>query len=76
MARSTISQLAPKAGEITIVAAADALDRDDGIKGIEQTYGAEVRQHPDSRSSLRYQAIEDGQARADRAFETMARSRA
>jgi osmoprotectant transport system substrate-binding protein len=67
---TTISQLAPKAGEITIVAAADALDRDDGIKGIEQTYGLKFGNVLTVDPSLRYQAIEDGQAQAVLAFST------
>ena len=67
---TTISQLAPKAGEITIVAAADALDRDDGIKGIEQSYGLKFGNVLTVDPSLRYQAIEDGQAQAVLAFST------
>jgi osmoprotectant transport system substrate-binding protein len=67
---TTISQLAPKAGEITIVAAADALDRDDGIRGIEQTYGLTFGNVVTVDPSLRYQAIEDGQAQAVLAFST------
>lgn len=66
----TISQLAPKAGEITIVAAADALDRDDGIRGIEETYGLTFGNVVTVDPSLRYQAIEDGQAQAVLAFST------
>jgi osmoprotectant transport system substrate-binding protein len=67
---TSISQLVPKAGEITIVAAADALDRDDGIKGIEQTYGLKFGNVLTVDPSLRYQAIEDGQAQAVLAFST------
>jgi len=67
---TSISQLAPKAGEMTIVAAADALDRDDGIKGIEQTYGLKFGNVLTVDPSLRYQAIEDGQAQAVLAFST------
>jgi osmoprotectant transport system substrate-binding protein len=67
---TTISQLAPKAGEITIVAAADALDRDDGIRGIEDTYGLKFGNVLTVDPSLRYQAIEDGQAQAVLAFST------
>lgn len=67
---TTISQLAPKAGEVTIVAAADALDRDDGIRGIEQTYGLTFGNVVTVDPSLRYQAIEDGQAQAVLAFST------
>ncbi|MDQ2654791.1 MAG: quaternary ammonium transporter [Chloroflexota bacterium] len=67
---TTISQLVPKAGELTIVAAADALDRDDGIKGIEQTYGLKFGNVLTVDPSLRYQAIEGGQAQAVLAFST------
>jgi osmoprotectant transport system substrate-binding protein len=67
---TTISQLAPKAGEITIVAAADALDRDDGIRGIEETYELKFGNVLTVDPSLRYQAIEDGQAQAVLAFST------
>ena len=67
---ATISDLAARAGEITIVAAADALDRDDGIKGIEQTYGLKFGNVLTVDPALRYKAIEDGQAQAVLAFST------
>jgi osmoprotectant transport system substrate-binding protein len=67
---STISDLAAIAGEATIVAPSDFVDRPDGLQGLQDFYGMEFREVLSVEPGIRYQAIENDQAQVVLAFGT------
>ncbi|MCA9880707.1 MAG: hypothetical protein KC442_23080 [Thermomicrobiales bacterium] len=67
---TSISQLAAKAGELTIVAPSDFVERPDGLKGLEDAYSMKFGNVLSVAPGIRYQAVEDGQAQVVLAFGT------
>lgn len=67
---STISQLAEIAGELTIVAPSDFVDRPDGLQGLQEFYGMEFGNVLSVAPGVRYQAVDQGQAEVVLAFGT------
>jgi osmoprotectant transport system substrate-binding protein len=67
---STISELAEIAGETTIVAPSDFVERPDGLKGLEDAYGLKFNEALSVEPGIRYQAIEQDQAEVVLAFGT------
>ena len=67
---STISDLAEIAGDLTIVAPSDFVEREDGALGLERVYGIEFGDVLGVAPGIRYQALEDGQADVVLAFGT------
>lgn len=67
---ATISDLAKIAGDLTIVAPSDFVERADGLKGLEEFYGMKFGNVLAVEPGIRYQALEDGQAQVVLAFGT------
>jgi osmoprotectant transport system substrate-binding protein len=67
---STISELAEIAGELTIVAPSDFVDRPDGAQGLRDRYGLEFGEVTVVDPGIRYQALEQDQAQVVLAFGT------
>jgi osmoprotectant transport system substrate-binding protein len=67
---STISELAQVAGELTIVAPTDFVERPDGLQGLDAFYDMEFGSVLSVEPGLRYQAIEEDQADVVLAFGT------
>ena len=67
---STISELAEIAGELTIVAPSDFVDRADGLQGLQNFYGLEFGDVLGVEPGIRYQALEEDQAEVVLAFGT------
>ena len=67
---TTISDLAKIAGEATIVAPSDFVERPDGLKGLQDFYGMQFKDVLAVEPGIRYQAIEEGQADVVLAFGT------
>jgi osmoprotectant transport system substrate-binding protein len=67
---STISDLAKIAGELTIVAPSDFVDRPDGAQGLKDRYGLEFGKVTVVDPGIRYQALEQDQAQVVLAFGT------
>jgi osmoprotectant transport system substrate-binding protein len=67
---STISELAEIAGELTIVAPSDFVDRPDGEQGLQDRYGLEFGEVTVVDPGIRYQALEEDQAQVVLAFGT------
>jgi len=66
----TISDLAKIAGETTIVAPSDFVERPDGLKGLQDFYGMQFKDVLGVEPGIRYQAVEKGQADVVLAFGT------
>ncbi|HEX5500868.1 MAG TPA: glycine betaine ABC transporter substrate-binding protein, partial [Thermomicrobiales bacterium] len=66
----TISDLAKIAGDLTIVAPSDFVERPDGLKGLEQFYGMKFGNVLSVEPGIRYQALENDQAQVVLAFGT------
>jgi osmoprotectant transport system substrate-binding protein len=67
---STISELAEIAGELTIVAPSDFVERPDGLEGLQAFYDMEFGEVLSVEPGIRYQAIEADQAQVVLAFGT------
>jgi osmoprotectant transport system substrate-binding protein len=67
---STISELAAIAGELTMVAPSDFVERPDGLKGLQDFYGMEFSNVLSVEPGIRYQALEEDQAQVVLAFGT------
>lgn len=67
---TTISELAAKAGDLTIVAPSDFVDRPDGLQGLEAAYGMKFGNVLSVAPGIRYQALEEDQAQVVLAFGT------
>jgi osmoprotectant transport system substrate-binding protein len=67
---SSISDLAAIAGEVTIVAPSDFVDRPDGLQGLENAYGLAFGDVLSVEPGIRYQALEEDQAQVVLAFGT------
>ena len=67
---TTISDLAAIAGELTIVAPSDFVERSDGLPGLERVYGLRFADVLGVAPGIRYQALEEGQAEVVLAFGT------
>ncbi|MGH2615450.1 MAG: glycine betaine ABC transporter substrate-binding protein [Thermomicrobiales bacterium] len=67
---STISELAEIAGELTIVAPSDFVERPDGAQGLQNVYGLEFGDVLVVEPGIRYQALEEDQAQVVLAFGT------
>jgi osmoprotectant transport system substrate-binding protein len=67
---STISELAEIAGELTIVAPSDFVERPDGLQGLEDFYELEFGNVLSVAPGIRYQALEEDQAQVVLAFGT------
>ena len=67
---STISELAEIAGELTVVAPSDFVERPDGLQGLQEFYGIEFGNVLSVEPGLRYPAIEQDQAQVVLAFGT------
>ncbi len=67
---TTISDLAEIAGELTIVAPSDFVDRADGLAGLQAFYGLEFGNVTAVEPGIRYQALEEDQAQVVLAFGT------
>jgi osmoprotectant transport system substrate-binding protein len=67
---STISELAEIAGELTIVAPSDFVERPDGLKGLEDFYDLQFGNALSVAPGIRYQALEEDQAQVVLAFGT------
>ena len=67
---TTITQLAAIAGDLTIVAPSDFVDRPDGLQGLESFYGLKFKDVKSVDPGIRYQAIEQDQAEVVLAFGT------
>lgn len=69
---TTISQLAAIAADLTIVAPSDAIEREDGILGLQRVYGGGFADIEvlGVQPGLRYQAIESGDAQVVLSFST------
>jgi osmoprotectant transport system substrate-binding protein len=67
---ATISDLAKVAGELTLVAPSDFVERPDGLKGLQDFYGMAFGDVLSVEPGIRYQAIEQGQADVVVAFGT------
>jgi len=67
---STITELAAIAGDLTIVAPSDFVERPDGLKGLEAFYGMKFGNVLSVAPGIRYQALEEDQAQVVLAFGT------
>jgi osmoprotectant transport system substrate-binding protein len=67
---STISELAEIAGELTIVAPSDFVERPDGLQGLQDFYDLEFGNVLSVAPGIRYQALEEDQAQVVLAFGT------
>jgi osmoprotectant transport system substrate-binding protein len=67
---TTISQLAEIAGELTIVAPSDFVERPDGLQGLHEFYDMEFGNVLSVAPGIRYQALEEDQAQVVLAFGT------
>jgi osmoprotectant transport system substrate-binding protein len=67
---TTISQLAAVAGDLTIVAPSDFVERPDGLQGLQDFYGMEFGNVLSVAPGIRYQALEEDQAQVVLAFGT------
>jgi osmoprotectant transport system substrate-binding protein len=67
---STISELAEIAGELTIVAPSDFVERPDGLQGLQEFYGMEFGNVLSVAPGIRYQALDEDQAQVVLAFGT------
>jgi osmoprotectant transport system substrate-binding protein len=67
---STISELAEIAGELTMVAPSDFVERPDGLKGLQDFYGMAFGNVLSVEPGIRYQALEEDQAQVVLAFGT------
>jgi osmoprotectant transport system substrate-binding protein len=67
---TTISQLAEIAGELTIVAPSDFVDRPDGLQGLEEFYGMDFGDVLSVAPGVRYEALQQDQAQVVLAFGT------
>jgi osmoprotectant transport system substrate-binding protein len=67
---STITELAGIAGELTIVAPSDFVERPDGLQGLEDFYGMTFGNVLSVAPGIRYQALEEDQAQVVLAFGT------
>ena len=67
---TTISQLAENAGELTIVAPSDFVERPDGLQGLQEFYGMEFGNVLSVAPGIRYQALDEDQAQVVLAFGT------
>jgi osmoprotectant transport system substrate-binding protein len=67
---STITELAEIAGELTIVAPSDFVERPDGLQGLQEFYGMEFGDVLSVAPGIRYQALEEDQAQVVLAFGT------
>ncbi len=67
---ATISELAEIAGELTIVAPSDFVDRADGLQGLQNFYDLEFGDVLGVEPGIRYQALEEDQAQVVLAFGT------
>jgi osmoprotectant transport system substrate-binding protein len=67
---STISELAEIAGELTIVAPSDFVERPDGLQGLQDFYGMEFGEVLSVEPGIRYQALQEDQAQVVLAFGT------
>lgn len=67
---TTISQLAEIAGELTIVAPSDFVERPDGLQGLQEFYGMEFGDVLSVAPGIRYQALDEDQAQVVLAFGT------
>lgn len=67
---TTISQLAEIAGELTIVAPSDFVERPDGLQGLQEFYGMEFGNVLSVAPGIRYQALDEDQAQVVLAFGT------
>jgi osmoprotectant transport system substrate-binding protein len=67
---ATISDLAAIAGELTIVAPSDFVERPDGLQGLQDFYGLEFGEVLSVAPGIRYQALEEDQAQVVLAFGT------
>jgi osmoprotectant transport system substrate-binding protein len=70
MGISTISELAEVAGELTIVAPSDFVERPDGLQGLDDFYEMEFGNVLSVAPGIRYQALEEDQAQVVLAFGT------
>jgi osmoprotectant transport system substrate-binding protein len=66
----TISDLAAIAGELTIVAPSDFVERPDGLQGLQDFYGMEFGNVLSVAPGIRYQALDEDQAQVVLAFGT------
>jgi osmoprotectant transport system substrate-binding protein len=67
---TTISELAKIAGDLTIVAPSDFVERPDGLQGLQDFYGMKFGNVLSVEPGIRYQAIEQDQAQVVLAFGT------
>ena len=67
---STISELAAIAGELTIVAPSDFVERPDGLQGLHEFYDMEFGNVLSVAPGIRYQALDEDQAQVVLAFGT------
>lgn len=67
---ATISDLAEVAGDLTIVAPPDFVEREDGLQGLQDFYGMEFGNVLSVAPGVRYQAVDQGQAEVVLAFGT------
>lgn len=67
---STISELAEIAGELTIVAPSDFVERPDGLQGLDAFYEMEFGNVLSVEPGIRYQALQEDQAQVVLAFGT------
>ncbi len=67
---STISELAEIAGELTIVAPSDFVERPDGLQGLDDFYEMEFGNVLSVEPGIRYQALQEDQAQVVLAFGT------
>lgn len=67
---STISELAAIAGELTIVAPSDFVERPDGLEALDNLYGMEFGDVLSVEPGIRYQALQEDQAEVVLAFGT------
>jgi osmoprotectant transport system substrate-binding protein len=67
---TTISQLAEKAGDLTVVAPSDFSEREDGALGLQRVYNLKFGKVLGVDPGIRYQALDQGQADVVLAFGT------
>lgn len=67
---TTITQLTEIAGDLTVVAPSDFVEREDGAVGLERVYGLTFGEVVPVDPGIRYQALESGQADVVLAFGT------
>lgn len=67
---TTISQLAEIAGDLTIVAPSDFVERPDGLQGLQDFYNLEFGDVLSVEPGIRYQALQEDQAQVVLAFGT------